>query len=561
MDGSILLIHGRRWYRLLVVGDQTTDVFRGARPLFVDYPIDTLSSKLLVCFTPQLDDRVTRLFSVFNTYVDFYKYVELIDVEQRSFYEIIIGEQAQKPHFDIDVSISELEPTVDAVALTIALRDAVISGVADTLASMGVSLNLDRDLLLYTSHGMNKQSIHLVIGTYCHSNNREAKEFYRRVMERVTRDGVVSPAHLRFIDGSVYSTLQQFRILGSRKIGSDRVKQFQPVFEYRQCRVSHVYPEVVTTPAQLDLLQLLESLCSIAAGATRLPALQEERPSVSSFCPQDINENGISKALEHVNKQHFQVRTIQGNRIELRRLVPTYCTVCRRTHEHDNPFITLYNGTIYWHCRHGKPIKLTTLDPDTIDADTDPDSDRQPAGCTAASNDEPVCVFGNMVLSLDGTVRRLDQSSSLPIEVVRRETRRDPIQTERPPQVQQLSSPPLFNPVVVQARRDPIQIEHPPFNPVVVQARYDPIQIEHPPRVQQLLPPLNPAVARERNLPEIPEHVAPVPLLFPTRTLGLSEKLLASIPKRMTKAEYRKQIAQSGCSGLVSLTNGSIIGR
>jgi hypothetical protein len=48
---------------------------------------------------------------------------------------------------------------------------------------------------------------------------------------------------------------------------------------------------------------------------------------------------------------NFPVIGIEDNKINLKRLYPSYCPVCDRVHENQNPFIYINESRIYWNCR------------------------------------------------------------------------------------------------------------------------------------------------------------------------------------------------------------------
>ena len=53
------------------------------------------------------------------------------------------------------------------------------------------------------------------------------------------------------------------------------------------------------------------------------------------------------------DKDAFTIRRITGNLIELTRHRSTYCGVCQRTHDNENPYLTIsgYNKAVYFNCR------------------------------------------------------------------------------------------------------------------------------------------------------------------------------------------------------------------
>ena len=87
-----------------------------------------------------------------------------------------------------------------------------------TLNDFNVIIDISTDILIFTSHNENKKSYHIIIDHYYHMNNLEAKAFYNEIISKI------SPNFTKFIDHSVYSSIQQYRIVGSQKVNSNRPK-------------------------------------------------------------------------------------------------------------------------------------------------------------------------------------------------------------------------------------------------------------------------------------------------------------------------------------------------
>ena len=362
-----LTIHGKRWYFRLVQGKEGD--FKRARALMDDFSLNDIAHHMVVCFTPDKVPGQTRLFrnkegkpiriyAFFDSYLEFFDYMQKFEATERAFYEIVFGELPQKPHFDVDMDITNFqtlypEEDIDVAAET--LRVAVISGCIDVLAENMVTLDIKRDLLLYSSHGIDKRSYHVVINNKCHDGNKEAKAFYDAVMGkiRITTGG----KYLQFIDRSVYSPRQQFRLVGCQKHGSNRPKVFYEQFWYQDQLYNHQYNEDVTDITMKKLTIIYESMVSFCSGCTYLPSLIPPKP---------INQNNLGELadLEEGVVQHcfsmlrekmkycpFSLREVQGHCILLNRNAPSYCPVCRKEHEEEHPCMFIISGKVYWDCR------------------------------------------------------------------------------------------------------------------------------------------------------------------------------------------------------------------
>jgi len=180
--GYYRIINGVRWYyRLKPLKEANGRIKRG---LFNDKPRHTLSKNLIVRLTYQEpgSDKVFKLFTVFKSYLEYGIYQLKLPQHERCFFEIVLGESTQKPHFDIDIE----NTSVDGEAV----KDNLLDSIIKVLNEKNVKLDLGRDILIYTSHGHGKQSYHVVVNNYCHANNVEARAFYDNIMDHVNPEFV-----------------------------------------------------------------------------------------------------------------------------------------------------------------------------------------------------------------------------------------------------------------------------------------------------------------------------------------------------------------------------------
>lgn len=356
-------ILNKRWYYRLIPKENT-------KGLFSEYPRDTLTKDLIVSVTYNKDKynnnsntkkKDRPLFARFKSYLEFAIYSKKLSRSKRYFYELILGEKSQKPHFDIDIE----DDSVDGEKI----KDQVIEAIILILAEKGVELDFN-DILIYTSHGINKkgkykQSYHIVINNYCHANNVEAKAFYQLVVDYVTEECK------QYIDAGVYSPTQQFRIVGSTKIGTNRHKTLQKVWYYKGKEIVHKYPEEVEDPDHELVMQLEESIVGFVANCKFLPAFVPKVIKKSYEETDDITYDDAkaamklmltkSKTLDSIHDPRFPYKfeEITGPVIVLKRLKPSFCRVCNRVHEHENPFLFIVGEErhVYFHCRRAPEDK------------------------------------------------------------------------------------------------------------------------------------------------------------------------------------------------------------
>lgn len=366
MGKYISYILGHRWYTLLI-SDHKVPSLLGSYENG-----DYLGSKIIVGMETLKVDHQTRqikhsrLFSVFDSYVELYMYQKKFELNKRNFYEIILGDSPQKPHFDIDVELDENVP-VEMGEKTMA---ALIESILVTLREHKVNIDLKKDLLVYTSHDSTKRSYHVVINNYCHSDHHQSKAFYEKVLLGIDEELRI------FVDSSVYSSKQNFRLLGSQKIGSLRPKIFREDFKYKEEVIHHIYDHTTFDSIDHKGAELLkESLVSWVHTCEYLPSFlsDDERKSIYDFeeCG-DLSDAIVSQTsllLEKEEEFPFKIRDVKGHIISLKRLRPSFCRMCKRRHEHENPYLLIVGTDIFFCCRRSSDkFLLGKISSDVLDS-------------------------------------------------------------------------------------------------------------------------------------------------------------------------------------------------
>ena len=366
--GGIIVIHDKRWYRLLVPPPEPASGFQKkgfATSLMEKYTITDISRHYIICFTPPpgflKGHEIKRLFAFFDSHVEIYEYLQKFETHNRCFYEVIFGELPQKPHFDIDVNSEDILPGDDMNYVARLLCDSVVLSCQEQLLEMGVVLDFSRDLLMYSSNGENKKSYHIVINNACHSNNKEAEAFYFLVMQKVKQRG---PERYSFcVDPKVYSRKQQFRMIGCTKAGAARQKIFLESFWIGECEYKHVYDEDVTEPGMLILTMIRESLVSFVSGCSFLPNLLKEN-TYHRYESEDMEEDQVGECMKLLKGNGelcrggtcpFSFISMKGSIISLKRERPSFCPLCNKTHQHENPYILTTQSRVIWNCRRRPP--------------------------------------------------------------------------------------------------------------------------------------------------------------------------------------------------------------
>jgi hypothetical protein len=329
---------GKKWYFKFVEKEPNS--------LLQDYSLGELGGKMIVSLQFEY-----RMFAVFDSHIEFANRLFNFSPEYRCFFEVVVGGFSQKPHFDIDISRKDT-PNLDSLDKNTILNNVIES----IIKSIGVELNLSRDVLVFSSHSPDKISFHVVIDNYCHCNNEEAKHLYTKVIKNLPEE------YSKYVDHSVYSKLQQFRIVGSRKFKTSREKVFVKEWNYFGKEIKYEFIEPSENERHEFNMLLSASLLANTYCCNLLPTYFEGTPKIHKHI--DIGDGQAKEAmsllLPYDVKNTYEMISVVGSIICLRRLRPSKCPTCMRIHEAENPYLVIVDGSVYFDCRraNGKRFYL-----------------------------------------------------------------------------------------------------------------------------------------------------------------------------------------------------------
>lgn len=398
---GIRYILGRKWYRLLIlkewneIKDTLTDSTRPNdnpanpikpwRALYQDHQVDLSHGNLLIC---QTDPNDCRLYTLFEDFVEYDKYSRKFVSTDQCFYELLIG--SRKPIFDIDIDLTKpgvekvFQKNIENKVETWPICQHLLLAVQKVMEQEGIKLQLNWQILWYSSHGPNKHSYHLVINGVYHPDHLEAQAFFQRVIQ------LVDPKYHEWIDRKVYSTKQQFRVLHCQKLGSNRPKVLIREWDYldMQGQIHHLYHQPSSksnNPQEAHLIDLSDSLASFTIKCQLLPNFdkqREERLLAQSTRKWDLINSSEELSAERIRKIldlaetgwknlpnqsasfPYSFKDTVGSLINLKRDFPAFCSKCQRVHDAENGFIVVVGGKIILNCRRsddGKGLILGQL--------------------------------------------------------------------------------------------------------------------------------------------------------------------------------------------------------
>jgi len=363
-------VRGVQWYYYLIPKEKNKE-----KSLFSVYPRSSLTNKFIVCWDhyDEIHKKKNKLYTAFEHYLDFAIYFLKIEERLRSFYEIILGERIQKPHFDVDMDLTEEQ-------IKNGLDKKVLDDLIRTIILLIPKIQIERDICIYSSHSSNtsletnKRSYHVIVNNFCHSNNKEAKAFYYTVMSKLPKEYFDN----RWIDHSVYSKTQQFRIYNSKKINSNRVKIFHDIWEFEGKTIIHKNGEDKNGEDKDDqnikfLMNLEESIVSARpSNCTPLPSFETPNEYIKTKNYNKGEDLEYDLAMEAINLLAYTVGTtpdndnfpftfdkIEGPFVILKRRKASKCRLCCRVHQKQNPYLLIVPETknVFFHCRRAPPNK------------------------------------------------------------------------------------------------------------------------------------------------------------------------------------------------------------
>ena len=297
------------------------------------------------------------IFTAFTSYIEAYIWLNSLSLDQKVGFEIILTDKKttignQKPHFDADIEFQDDKPDDNKGKFTIeelgtAMLISLPSAIEYVMTQYNVPYNMGQHLLISNSSTNEKQSFHVVIRGFYHVNNLEAKAFYELVKQQL-------PPYLQpYLDKAVYGPTQQFRLLGNHKLGKNNVKLLDKV--HTLWRPDNNDPRG-DSEAIRKLIIFEEFLVTYTSGCVELPsfittsnALKiKKKPSVDL----SLYENQIIDLYESSNfKDSGSIRDFNDGVINITNSGKFKCPICNKIHEHENPYMYVYNRSLYWDCR------------------------------------------------------------------------------------------------------------------------------------------------------------------------------------------------------------------
>jgi hypothetical protein len=294
-------------------------------------------------------EKSCRLFTSVDTTTQlFSKFYQKLEPHVRCFYEVVPGEKLSKMRFDIEKVCDSLEERIEYEHK---LLRCILRAIAKTSPELVDEDKYLSTVRVYESHRETKVSYHVVILNMV-GTNLALKEYYSQVLDNIREK------YQPYIDRAVYSSFQQFRLFGSTKYGKIANKKLwkgrmdfgrgyfeNPGEPRNRIEAIQVFQESLLQflPAKYTILREVKAKSKHIDDSFRLADLE-------------ISKSDLQATLSEWG--NLKVGSEQGNIINVSNKGGYNCPICKREHEHENPYLAVQEDKVLFFCRRhdsGKP--------------------------------------------------------------------------------------------------------------------------------------------------------------------------------------------------------------
>lgn len=269
---------------------------------------------------------------VFNSYPEFKQYHQSLPDSHH--YEVISGKQC--PYFDFDGK--KEVPEKDFVEFC----EVVVS----TLANMKIGI------FIFSSLGFEKYSYHVLVRGIYIENHIECDFLTKRIISQLNPNNELRKS----FDATIYTSRRNFRLLGSRKINSTRVKKFhENIFN----------SEGFTPPTDLLRLSFVTNIEGCVKYDCQIPIFDidsTESIYVNNWSNENVNK--VNSFLNDNYKDVFEITGYKDNLMMLKRKKAAHCNICERIHQAENAYVRQQGKKLYFVCRRADSGKQELIDDD-----------------------------------------------------------------------------------------------------------------------------------------------------------------------------------------------------
>lgn len=366
-EPHFVFTNGKRWFYRL----------KGQNGLLESLSDDEKMSHLIISF---VNAENKRYFTSFDNYIQFLLYLLKTQEDNRNFHEVTIDKRPQKMRFDIDIKKYKYidNKIIDEVKQEQVQKflDDLVQSTIDEFKEFNYELEPKKHILLFSSHGEEKWSYHLIIdGFYC-DNHQEANELYKRIVIRMSKDNI------DWLDAGIYSVNHCLRTLGSVKKSvkqsgdggiEKRVKILEKSWKFKDQEIQFVYSQIPRNDQHRLSLEFERCFLSLTETCFPIPNLVKQISAEDGIKRKETQaEDGVLdfayRLFLSTYGDIYSYAGTMGNIVMMIRNRASGCPICQRVHENENGFLwikpihsdnqVLNKYEVYFDCRRSNGIKI-----------------------------------------------------------------------------------------------------------------------------------------------------------------------------------------------------------
>lgn len=321
--------NGITWYNYMIPRD-------GVLTLMDSYTYEQLCNMFVVCLatpTSSNPNKPLHRFTAFENYSYFLEYIKSIPENFWSFFEVIMSDHKQKLYFDIDIKKENISANETLQQVSRELLNHLLLSIKACLLKYEIEVNVEKDILIFSSNADYKHSYHVILNNYYVTNNKLNASLSSQIRE------LIQSEYSKFIDEHVYSSKQQLRCYKSQKPGSGRVKEL--------VNSTNESFETIFRNSSITYTTDCKPIPIYSTNNNNITSIDESQSTLTST---EIEE--IKKKLPSVLFEIFKMKQIKGKLILLERIKSAHCSICDRIHENENAYLFINSkGEIHFRCR------------------------------------------------------------------------------------------------------------------------------------------------------------------------------------------------------------------
>lgn len=305
------------------------------------------------------ENKKSRKYARFKFFSDFIQYLE-DNLKENNLHEVILPNRKIKPFLDVDmINIPEKFKPEKNLGY-------IIDAAIEVFKFLMRELDLSKDIRIHTSHGKTekgyKYSYLIVFDNFCVLNIEVAEYIAKLIIQKLNERGLENIS--KYIDSKVYTPKHTIRCLGSTKLKENRVRKLEYKWNYyskgkenQEIILYKKYKDDEYSSKCEDLERsLITNIRYDGLECEFLPIKLPEIKKEFNIENIDLNEYQIKyilkKVFKEIDKDDFKpdINNIENNRINLKRLRPSYCKLCNKEHDNDNQFVSFGEKGLYLKC-------------------------------------------------------------------------------------------------------------------------------------------------------------------------------------------------------------------